>query len=682
MKKSALNLIKSKLQNKEDSPRYKIVYVLLGISFIWFVVLAAFAIARHQRLNSSAYDLAIKSQVIWNTYQGNWFASSIEVGHYLGDHVQLIMLLLSPLFALWEDVRILLIAQSLLLSLAAIPVYFIARRQLHSVTLALTFAVVYLLYPTIGFVNRFDFHPIVFTILFLLLAYDFLERKRPFLATLFILLALSCREDVGFTVFAFGLYAAFVMKRPKLGIVWAVTGLAWSLTAVFVIIPHFRGVSSDTLARYSWLGTSVIEMVETVIFQPKSIVMHIFGEPFRREFIFKLLLPVGFLSLLSPLPLLIGLPALTYNLLSSTPSQSAIYFQYMSPAIPFIFIAGIQGVVRLQRWLSMRLTQQRATSVIIMWVSISLFVAWMLDNPFTKEIDTPYFPVYALEQVTNGDAFWSARTMLPNNASTATMMAYAPHVALRLELHLFQDRAKMEERPFGFPQTEYLLLNLSDWRWGVNGRLFAAAIETAIGHFGYEAVFYRDDVVLLTQTPAPQPATGDLLQRVLQLQEEGGKYAPAAESTIKWMGQQWVLDSLPDTAVSHPAPFEDNINLLGYTINEHANRAGRPLCVTMYWQTTVPSSIDYTVFLHFTADDGYVHAQRDAMPAFNFYPTTQWQSEEIIADMHCLQIPSYVMAGEYTIVAGLYDPVSGNRLSLANAADVSDAVKLTTIMIQ
>lgn len=59
---------------------------LIALVLVWSAVLAAFAFARHERLNSSTYDLAIKAQVIWNTYQGDWFASSIEVEHYLGDH--------------------------------------------------------------------------------------------------------------------------------------------------------------------------------------------------------------------------------------------------------------------------------------------------------------------------------------------------------------------------------------------------------------------------------------------------------------------------------------------------------------------------------------------------------------------------------------------------------------------
>ena len=202
---------------QKAASRWQSVHLLLAAVALWAAILAAYAIARHELLNSTTFDLGIKAQVIWNTFQGRWFASSIEVEHYLGDHVQFIFLLLAPLFALWADVKILLIVQSVLLALGAIPVFRLARRRLGHDWPALAFAVAYLLYPTIGFVNRFDFHPLVFTALFLLLALDFLETERVGWASGFVVLSLLCREEVGFTVFALGLYVALARKQRRLG---------------------------------------------------------------------------------------------------------------------------------------------------------------------------------------------------------------------------------------------------------------------------------------------------------------------------------------------------------------------------------------------------------------------------------------------------------------------------------
>lgn len=651
-------------------------YQVLILVFLWAIVLATYAFARHERLNSSAYDLAIKTQVIWNTFQGDWFASSIEVEHYLGDHVQIIFLLLAPLYALWADVRVMLLLQAFLLSLAAIPVYRIALRRLADRWLALLFAAAYLLFPLVGFVNRFDFHPLVFTIPLFFLAYDLLDTDHLTWASLFIFLSLTLREDVGFTVFAFGLYAAVFMKRRTLGLIWAVAGLSWSLTAIFVVIPYFRGGVSDTMGRYAWLGDSPPGMLRTLLTESLLVMDHLL-QPYRRTLLLKLLLPLGFLSLLSPAPLLVGLPALAYNLLSETPSQSSIYFQYLAPVVPFIFIAAIQGAARVQKWLA----NEWSRWALIAWIGLGMTLAWVWDNPFTRTIESPYFPVYSLERVADREAFDQARALLPPDAPVATMMAYAPHLALRPELHLFYDRLRLQERPYGFPQTDYLLLNLTDMRWGVNARFFYSAIETAIGRYGYEALVAGEDVILLHKTNEPQPLTGAVLGRVIELLESGGKYAPAAQETIDWMGRQWILDQLPPEIVPQPLQFEQGITLLGFEA-EMERTAGQPLCVTLYWQASSAIDQDFTAFLHLVAPDGFLQAQRDSSPAFGFYPTSQWQPGQIVADMHCLQLPSGLAPGQYDLQAGLYDPDTSQRLAIVDdSANEDSAAPLGQISV-
>jgi uncharacterized membrane protein len=657
--------------------------ILAIMVILWAILLAAYAIARHERLNSSAFDLAIKSQVIWNSYQGRLFSSSIEVEQYLGDHVQLIMLLIAPLFAVWENVNILLILQAVVLSLGAVPVFRIAKRNLNDSTLALLFAAIYLLYPSIAFVNRFDFHPITFAILFLLLAVDFVEIDRPYLASLFVLLALMTREEVGLTVFCLGLFVALVEQKWALGAVWALVGIAWTSTAIFFIIPYFRGQSSDTLTRYSWLGSDLTEIIGTLISRPLYVFQHQFGNAFRWSFLAKLLLPVGFLALLAPVTLAVGIPALAINLLSETPSQSSIYFQYISPVIPIIFLATIKGGVKLQNWLGPRLGLRVSKLVIAMILVAGVLVAWILDNPFTREIDDPYYSVYGLEEISNKEAFLSAKEFVPAQAPIATMSAYASHLALRPQLSLFYDRLRLEERRFGFPKEEFLFLHLTDLRWGVNARLFYAAIETAIGRFGYEAIFFDEDVAVLAKTNNPQPATGELLRRTIELNEGGGKYAPTAQSTLDWIGNEWVTSELPNDAVKASARFDSGIRLVGYEAETDSLSPGRPLCVTLYWLTEASVDQSYTAFVHLVDETGYVHAQRDSVPAQGFWPTDKWRQYEVTGDMHCFQIPSHLSDNKYYINVGLYDPVSGERLSIAEGENLAagDAVQLIEIEI-
>ena len=148
--------------NARLRPRWRLLLALLialaGIG------LAAYSIARHNAFNSKAYDLGLHAQVWWNTAHGRLFASSIEVNNYLGDHVSPIILPLALLYRLWPDPRLLLLLQAAALALGAWPLALLARRRLQAIwpqqahLAALLLALIYLTYPALGFVNRFEFH--------------------------------------------------------------------------------------------------------------------------------------------------------------------------------------------------------------------------------------------------------------------------------------------------------------------------------------------------------------------------------------------------------------------------------------------------------------------------------------------------------------------------------------------
>src|SRR3989338_4343920 len=101
-----------------------------------------------------ASDLAIYSQVFWNTSYGRWFEMSIHPQSYIGDHFEPLILLLTPIYSLWRDPRMLLILQTLAIQLAVIPIYLLARNIFqknasikYPRALALLMAISYLLNP-------------------------------------------------------------------------------------------------------------------------------------------------------------------------------------------------------------------------------------------------------------------------------------------------------------------------------------------------------------------------------------------------------------------------------------------------------------------------------------------------------------------------------------------------------
>ncbi|MCI0526754.1 MAG: DUF2079 domain-containing protein, partial [Nitrospira sp.] len=179
-----------------------------------------YTINRHNTLHSYAADLSLIDQPMWNTVLGPGYFMEQTWGDRqqprLAEHFEPILIPLTLLFFLWDDVRILLIAQSLALALGALPVFWIARQQLainneqltmnnlpispspisqpsnllhrtYSATfqpsnlpswIALTFATAYLLFPHLQAANAADFHADSLVVAPLLFAFWYAIQKR------------------------------------------------------------------------------------------------------------------------------------------------------------------------------------------------------------------------------------------------------------------------------------------------------------------------------------------------------------------------------------------------------------------------------------------------------------------------------------------------------------------------
>jgi hypothetical protein len=123
------------------------------------------------------------------------------------------------------------------------------------------------------------------------------------------------------------------------------------------------------------------------------------------------------------------------------------------------------------------------------------------------------------------------------------------------------------------------------------------------------------------------------------------------------------------------ASFADRMQLVGsyVTINgdpqaEQAE-AGQWLRVTLWWSAAQPVMQDYKVFVHALDANGQIVAQHDSMPRNNSTPTSQWRNGQLVMDLHEFQIPPDSTTDALQINVGLYDPETGQRLSLSQGGD-------------
>jgi uncharacterized membrane protein len=441
------------------------------------------AVERHRRFNSTGYDLAIKEQVIWNTAHGRFFASSPEVDNAFEDHFQPVMLALVPVYILAPSPTLLLWLQVIGVAAGAIPLFRLAERRLNSSGLALFVATVYLLYPAIGFIDRFDFHPEAFAIPAFIAAFDALDRGRLKVASLWLLVPLLAKENLGFSVAFFGLYSAIFQRRVKFGLIWTGVGLAVSSATMFWLIPALRQEPSDTVTRYGWLGDSPGQMAWTLLSRP-GYVCQTLAEPERGLYLLQLLLPVGFLTLLALPELLLLIPGLAINLLAQHHCQAKIYCQYAVPIIPFVFIAAVVGLQQLGRLVDRRWV----TRALGMVALVPAMLALVVDNPFTEGQELPP----PLAELPNAEAVYRALDMVPAGASVVTTNVYAPHLAQREGLYIIGIPAQRDPPP----DPDVVFINLYDQRYMVCEQYRAYFEALDIDRYG---VVFRDWGLIVVQ---------------------------------------------------------------------------------------------------------------------------------------------------------------------------------------
>ena len=118
--------------------------IVIAAVIIYFLAFSFLSVAKHEALNSTAYDLAIFDQTIWGYSSGENLFNTVRGVVLLGDHAHPILFILAPLYWICSNVNILLIFQALLIALTAIPLYLAAKKILKNDTAAMLLSLGYL----------------------------------------------------------------------------------------------------------------------------------------------------------------------------------------------------------------------------------------------------------------------------------------------------------------------------------------------------------------------------------------------------------------------------------------------------------------------------------------------------------------------------------------------------------
>jgi len=427
--------------NKSTLVKRNLSYILLFLMFITYsTVLSIVSIDNLNRFRYPAFDIGIFDQGIYLLSQGKDPFVTVRGLHLFGDHIQFIAIFLAPLFWIWDDVRILLIAQSVALGMGVIPIYLIAKEKLKSKWLPLIFSLSYMLNPALHYLNLENFHLVSFAVPILLFAFYFLIKGNYRLFFVFIILALITRQELTLTVMAMGIYAFFKLDK-KTGITTGLLGLIWLIAIFKIIFPYYVPFEHPNLKR----GGDIVGRLKEMVFNPKEILSLASEE--NKKYIFDLFFPVAFMPFLSPSTLFLASPAIAINLITTWPYAHSIQYHYTYAIIPFIFISSIYAFSNLREMFmrkNWKFYKKIFYTLLIIFVTCSLLSNYYI-SPESTSIRSSSF----IEIVKNFNKFnewekarYEALSLIPKNATVSATYLFLPHISHREIIYMFPNPFK------------------------------------------------------------------------------------------------------------------------------------------------------------------------------------------------------------------------------------------------
>ncbi|HEX9925597.1 MAG TPA: hypothetical protein VGD99_23270, partial [Anaerolineae bacterium] len=112
------------------------------------------------------------------------------------------------------------------------------------------------------------------------------------------------------------------------------------------------------------------------------------------------------------------------------------------------------------------------------------------------------------------------------------------------------------------------------------------------------------------------------------------------------------------------ADFAGQATLVGLDAEAAQVAPGETLNARLYWRAETEFDREYTAFIHLIGPDGLLYGQVDQIPGGGTFPTTGWLPGEYIVDAYTVPVDPAAPPGEYVIEIGMYDPQTGQRLSV------------------
>jgi uncharacterized membrane protein len=571
-------------------------------------------------------------QALWNG--AHWFGSGEPLTHFLSaslccdsilsDHAFLIFIPLLPVYAVGlGGPEFLMITQCAATALAAVALYLLARGRLGNVPAALL-GLAYLAFFVNQRTSAGDFRTDAFVAPLLLFALYAFTRQRVGLYYGLVILALACKEEVALVVIALGLYLILFERSPLNGAATIALAAVWFALDAMVIMPYAGGLVTRFYAYYRDFGSTPIDMVSTLLFQPAQLALRL-SDPGRVKYLVSLLVPLGFAPLLGPSALLIALPRLALNLLSGWDGHYSLVFWYEFSVTPFLFVAAVYGLERLGKWGGQRRVAVVGAGAVYILSGCLLSAQFWGPHPLREISKLEITDHHRLAQM--------VFDLIPPDASVAAQSNLSAHLAHRKQLSILPE----------VHDADYILFDVFNPNRGPQPDTYEETLRRVFDNPDYGLIFYRNGYLLF---------------------QRGADYDQNLPA----------LALVSDPHIQYPmrVMLNDSVAFLGFDLSQEVATPGEQVYLTTYWQSLKPAPNPYLVFTAYPGSWSFTDA------VHGLFPVAEWPPGEVIKDERAIVLPVLPDGEGYEVALGLWYDQSGPELESPDQLLGCDVIRIVT----
>jgi len=455
--------------------------VVIAAALGYALFMSFYFVRWHYKLRTHNFDLSINNNLIYGGLHGKFLESTVvfptEPGKYLANHAKFGTYLFLPIYALFPRPETLLVLQSFMLGLSALPLYGFARRHVSD-TMAAAVALVFLCYYPMHSANFSEFQNVPIATFFLFSLVWAAETRRWVLCGLATAAALLLREDIPIGVAVIGGFLLLSGYRSFPGFIIATAAMTYFVYLRFHVMDDAGEWWYPNMYKELWADgeKGYKSVIKTLITNPVFVLSKLIVEK-KLLYLLHLLVPVAFLPARRWYLWAAFVPGVFLTLLVTNYDPPTLFsFHYVMHWAPYLFLAVPLALEALGKSADSGVVRMRAAATTMVCVSLVLSYNYGAFGARPSSLKGGYNYIdfnFEPREAERYARLQSLVELIPKDASVAATETVGPHVSSRVKMFT------MRHGPMG---AQYVLASSKELKLSRTKPTLKAALES--GQYG------------------------------------------------------------------------------------------------------------------------------------------------------------------------------------------------------